>query len=42
VVHPLAAVAAELAELSNRELRIIAGIAARRSKAQLIGAICAT
>lgn len=41
-VHPLAAVAAELAELSNRELRTIAGIAARRSKHQLIGAICVT
>jgi hypothetical protein len=41
-VHPLAVVAAELAELTNRELRAVAGIAARRSKHQLIGVICAT
>lgn len=40
-VHPLAELAAELESLSCRQLRTIGGIRAKRSKQQLIAAICA-
>jgi hypothetical protein len=40
-IHPLAELAAELESLSCRQLRTIGGIRARRSKQQLIAAICA-
>jgi hypothetical protein len=40
-IHPLAELAAELESLSCRQLRTIGGIRAKRSKQQLIAAICA-
>jgi hypothetical protein len=40
-VHPLAELAAEMESLSCRQLRTIGGIRAKRSKRQLIAAICA-
>lgn len=40
-VHPLAMIADELQTLSCRQLRQVGGIRAKRSKAYLIGAICA-
>lgn len=40
-IHPLAALAADLELLSCRELRSLGGIRAKRSKQQLIAAICA-
>jgi hypothetical protein len=40
-IHPLAQLAADLELLSCRELRSLGGIRAKRSKHQLIAAICA-
>lgn len=40
-IHPLAQLAADLELLSCRELRDLGGIRAKRSKQQLIAAICA-
>ena len=41
LVHPLMAVAADLEQLTHRELRAITGIRRKASKAQLVAAGCA-
>lgn len=41
LVHPLMAVAADLEQLTHRELRAITGIHRKASKAQLVAAGCA-
>lgn len=40
-IHPLASIAAELEQLTCRELRAITGIRRKASKAQLVAAGCA-